>query len=67
MQQLKGMMMQSLERRIAELEANASAKASNLTVVQIFPKYGETDDDAIKRTGYDPVTPNSMFICFVAL
>ena len=60
-------MMQSIERRIAALEADAGGEASNLTVVQIFPKEGETDDDAIRKAGHDPDAPHTMFVCFVGL
>ena len=59
--------MHRLERRIAALEATATADACNLTVVQIFPKDGETDDEAIRQAGYEPDAPNSMFICMVAM
>ena len=43
--------MQSIERRIAALEATATADACNLTVVQIFPKDGETANEAIRQAG----------------
>ena len=43
--------MHRLERRIAALEATATADACNLTVVQIFPKDGETANEAIRQAG----------------
>ncbi len=59
--------MQSLEKRIATLEASANAEDRNLTVVQVFPKDGETTEEAIRRAGHDPDAPATLFVCFVAL
>lgn len=59
--------MQKLEKRIAALETKINAEASNFTVVETFPKDGETHDDAIRKAGHDPDAPNTLFICFVAL
>ena len=59
--------MQNIERRLTALEANATAEASNLTVVQVFPKDGETTEEAIRKAGHDPDATDIMFVCFVAL
>ena len=56
-----------IEKRIAALEATATADTCNLTVVEIFPKDGESADQAIKQAGYKPDAPNSLFVCMVAL
>lgn len=56
--------MQSIERRIAALESNASAVDASLKVV--FVEAGETEADAIKRAGYPPNAADVMCLVFVS-
>ena len=59
--------MQSLERRITELESQTNAKSKNLTVRLIPVEPGESSEQAITRAGYSPEDDEMLFVCLVGL
>ena len=56
--------MQSIERRVAALEARASAVDASLKLV--FLDDGETRADALKRAGYSPDAADVLCVVFVS-
>lgn len=59
--------MQSLERRITELESQTNAKSKNLKVRLVPVEPGESNEQAITRAGYSPEDDETMFVCLVGL
>ena len=54
----------NIERRIASLESRIATTDASLKLVIV--KHGETEADAMKRSGYLPDTANMMCVVFVS-
>ena len=60
-------MASTLERRVARIEAaqNATAAPSGASWSLVLQSCGETMDEAFRRAGVDPGTPNGLVVQFV--